>query len=711
MIEVQLPDGRVLQVDAPDQTAAAAAARAFLETEKNPARSAVQPSADFNARNTVANPNAGIVDRVTDAVVRRVANLPDIQGTGPGRLIQGAAMLPMGAVQNVARTVGAPDRVGEVVQQTDNLRARQGSEGFDWWQAAGAIASPANLALARALPMATAGMSALRLGGAGALAGGAGGALTPVSNAENFGETKANQTVMGALTGGLLTPAATRAGEALARSPMVNRAAESIAGAFGRSPASSIGTNATISQQVDKAIKDAFSEIRQDPATLNVVQLDALRKSALDAMRRGKKLDLAAVMRSEDFKALGIPYTLGQVTRDPMQWANEQNLRGIAGAGEPITQRLMTQRRSLGDILRGFSQGATERADAGTQFISTLDALDEKMGDNVRALYKTARQSAQKDLDIPLTGFAQDVAQIVSDFGDKVPSGVMNKVRELGLMSGRQLRTFTLEDADKLSKVINANYSNDPATNAALDAFRRSLKQTVESAVPNADNPFFPAVRAAAERFALRDQVPALKAAALGGANEDTFVRQFVIQGRPTDVRNLADLLKRTDPDAFNQARQQVAAFIERAAFGQNPAGDKNIAAERLAAALDSLGTARLKAFFSPDEIDRLRKVSRVAAYIVSEPAGSAPNRSNSAAAMANVLTGMGSRIPGASTAVTATKALGNAVVTPVVQSRQVNRALSGTIPQTDAPLTAEQQRLLKLLITPGVIGASAALN
>ena len=657
------------------------------------ASSAPAPAPQFQA-----SPTGSRVDRF-------LANLPDIQGTGPGRLIQGAAMLPMGAVQSVARLVGAPDQVGEAVQQTENLRKRQGSTGFDWWQTAGAVASPANLALARVLPLASGGMNALKLGGIGATAGGVSGALTPISNAENFGETKAMNTALGALLGGAITPVATRAVEAVMRSPIVNRAAESIAGAFGRAPAA----QPNISAQVDQAIKKAFADIRQDPLTLSGPQMQALRDQAANALRQGKSLDVAAVMRSEDFKALGIPYMLGQVTRDPMQWANEQNLRGVAGAGQPIASRLSEQRRAMGDMLRRYSGGATERADAGSQFIGTLDALDERLGNGVRALYNTARQSAQKDLDIPLTGFAQDVAQIVSEFGDAVPSGVRNQIRDLGLLSGRQLRTFTLEDADKLSKVINKNYSNDPPVKAATDAMRAALKRAVEASVPNADNPYVPAVQAAAERFALRDAVPALKAATQSGANEDTFVRQFIIQGGPTEVRRLAELLKRNDPAAFDQARQQVAAYLERAAFGQNLAGDKNIAPERFAGALDSLGTARLKAFFAPEEIDSLRRLGRVAAYITSEPAGSAPNRSGTASALANLLTGMGSRIPGVGMAATAGKAISNAVVTPIAQARQVDRALGGVIPTTAASLTAEQQRLIRALITPGVIGASGA--
>jgi hypothetical protein len=681
--KVRDPSGNVREIRGPAGASDAdiiAQAQQLFSVERP---SAVRPSSTFRA-----SPTGSRVDQF-------LANLPDIQGSGPARLIQGAGLLPMGVTQLGAKAVGAPDRAGEVIQQTETLRNRQGSDGIDWWQTAGAVLSPANLALARALPAVTSGMSALRLGGAGAAAGGASGALTPVSSADDFVGSKVTQTLAGTLLGGATAPVATRAGEAVSRA--INR----------RTPPAP----AAIASQVDQAIKQAFADIRQDPSTLSIVQLDQLRKAAADSLRQGKKLDLAAALRADDFNALGIPFTRGQITRDPMQWADEQNLRGIAGVGRPITTRLMDQRRAMGDILHRFSGGAAERADGGMQIAQTLEGVDKQLGKGVRALYTTARKSAQKDLDIPLQGFSQDVARVVSEYGDAVPSGVMNQIRDLGLLSGRQLRVFTLEDADKLSKVINKNYSFEPAVKGALDTLRAKLREAVEASVPNADNPFFPAVRAAAERFALRDAVPALRIAAQGGANEDTFIQQFFLNGRPTEVQNLAKLLKANSPDAYEQARQQIGAYLNREAFGMNQAGDKAIAPERFAKALNKLGTARLKGFFAPEEIDQFRRLGRVAAYIGSEPAGSAPNRSNTAAAMANAITGMGGRIPGIGMAANAGKALSNAVVSPVVQARQVDRALSGVVPSTTAPLTEQQQRLLRALIVPGVIGATGAAS
>jgi hypothetical protein len=116
---------------------------------------------------------------------------------------------------------------------------------------------------------------------------------------------------------------------------------------------------------------------------------------------------------------------------------------------------------------------------------------------------------------VPLQGLAQDYADILHRYGDKVPSGVKNVLGDYGLGGAQQTKVFNFEEADKVLKAINANRSNDPATNAALSELRGSLRRTLES-VDTSGGPFTPAVKAAADRFKLHDAIPALKAAADG---------------------------------------------------------------------------------------------------------------------------------------------------------------------------------------------------
>lgn len=639
-----------------------------------------------------------------------------VQASLPGRILQGARDPVDGAAQLVPRALslitsagGASpalanpvsrffDREAQRVdainagneQAYEDARQATGQSGFDGARLLGNMVSPVNVAASLAAPI-RAGLSVPQLVGRGAVGGAVGGLLQPVNDPQaqqNFGGEKTAQATVGAITGGLLTPAMARGGEALVRRFLPSRAPES-----------------AINADVESAVTRALDEIRMDPRQVPENVLDGLREQAAEALRKGRSLDVAAALRKADFDALGMPSLLGQVTRDPMQYARELNLRGVEGVGEPLTQMLLTQRRTLGDRLRNFSGGATERADAGEQLATALARVDEGLQGNVRKLYDAARSSTKADLDIPLAGFAQDVADVVDRFGDKVPSGVMNQVRALGLLGGTQRKIFNLLDADRLSKVFNDNVGNDPAANAALSALRQSLRNAVESAVPAADNPFLPAVQAARDRFALHDALPALHAASQGGVNEDRFVRQYLVQARPTEVRKLADVLRRADPEAMQQARQQIGAFLERAAFGMNQAGDKAFAPERFAAALDSLGTARLKAFFTPDEIAQMRTMARVGAYIGSEPAGAAVNRSNTAAQAGNLVMRALRSLPGGPAAL----AVGESVARPVVNSSRVSRALAATVPQKPTAFSPEQLRALSRFLPPLVIGAGVA--
>jgi hypothetical protein len=668
---------------------------------------------------SAVNPQTGerlVMARSQPDAPRQPATLGQrLQTSLPGRIVQGmrdpldgAAQLAPRALEFLSSAGGlAPNRVSEFFgseagrvdamnagneQAYQGARAAVGQDGFDGGRLLGNIASPVNLLAAKAAPI-RGGMSLKTIAGRGAVAGGVGGALQPLNDPaaqQDFAGEKTVQALLGAATGAAVSPAIVRGAEAVTR----------------RIAAPSGGAAAVrAAQQVDDQVRQALREIGQDAASVPEDVLRSLRQQALTSLKQGKKLDVAAALRASDFEALGMQPLRGQVTRDPMQFARERNLRGIEGVGERITARLIEQRRTMGDTLRNFSGGASERADAGQRIVDALQATDEKMGKNVSALYNAARASSKADLDIPLQGLAQDVADVVDRFGDKVPSGVMNQVRSLGLLGGTQKRVFTLADADRVSKVINDNVGNDPATNAALTALRQSLKRAVESAVPNADNPFAPAVRAAAERFQLRDAIPALRVAAQGGANEDAFVRQFVLRSRPTEVRKLAELLAKESPDAFSQARQQMGAFLERSAFGTNLAGDRAFAPERFAASLDSLGTARLKAFFKPEEITQLRALARVGAYIGSEPTASAVNRSNTAGAGANILGRLLRGVPG----VDAARAIGRSVAQPVINNNRLTQALSAQIPQTAADLTPEQARLLARIAGPLIVGSGVA--
>ncbi len=361
-----------------------------------------------------------------------------------------------------------------------------------------------------------------------------------------------------------------------------------------------------------------------------------LRRQVTQAIQENPQVDPAAAMRAADFQNLGIEPTLGQITRDPTQYARELNIRGTA-TGAPIANRLNQQNMQLQQALYGLAGTPADAYSAGSAIRSSLQSIDNQMSQQVSDAYAAARASSGKNLDVPLTGVAQDYAQVLNDFGDKVPSGVRNNFNQLGLMGGTQQKTFTIENAENLLKVINANQSNDPATNAALAQLRGSVKNAILSA-DDQGGVYAPARQLAAQRFALQEQIPALEAAAADRVPADDFVRRFIVGGKTDDVVALTNLLREQAPAALDQARSQIGAQLVSKGFGANPAGDARFNPSPFMQQMQAFGPTKLGAFFSPDEINQLNTIGRVGSYMNAFPAASPVNTSNTASALGSLV-------------------------------------------------------------------------
>lgn len=398
----------------------------------------------------------------------------------------------------------------------------------------------------------------------------------------------------------------------------------------------------------DEAIANALSEVGQSVDDLPSGYVDSLRNSVSQALQKGQKLDTAAMLRKADFDSLGIEGLRGQYTRDPMLYAKERNLRGVEGVGEAITNRLTQQEEKLRSGAGKYAQGAIEPQMAGEQLSQALSSVDEKMRQGVSAAYKSARESGAAGAEVNLSGLSQDYARIAHEFGDKVPSGVRNVLNDYGLLSGKQTKLMTVDDAEKVLNVINNNVGSDKATNTALGQLRTAVKGAVTSSTGDG-GAFEDARKLAAQRFHLHDAIPALAKSAEGGANADTFVKNYLISGQTKQVNALASLLKTESPEAYNLARSQVGDYLQTAAFGVNPAGDAPFHAAAFTKAINNLGTEKIKAFFTPDEVMEMKRLGRVGAYIHSIPNASAVSTSNSGVPVTNALLGLlSSHIPGA---------------------------------------------------------------
>lgn len=616
----------------------------------------------------------------------------DMRSSAPGRVMQGMADPVIGGVQLAANllpdSTGIPQKANnwysEWARQFEEARKARGERGADGARILGNFLSPANLLLAAKAPMAATKLARMFQGAA---VGGGTAALQPVADADGgFWAPKAAQVAGGAVLGAALNPVLGAIGDKVVRRLRLGNG---------------VGTQSAA--QTDAAIDEALRDIGQSVADIPPAQLQTLRSQVLSALDDGRQLDPAALARKADFDALGMKGTLGQIARDPRQFTREQRLAGVENVGDDLSLRFQEQGRELQRRLSGPAEGAKDAYTAGSQLVGSLKNTDKLLRREVGARYGEARASTGRDLDVPLKGLAQDYAQILEDFGDKVPGVIRSKMAALGMdpfNPSNQRAMFTMKDADHMQKVINAHVGNDPATNRALGKLRTALRGAIEGADASG-GPFAPAVRAASERFRMHDAIPALRAAAEGNAAPDTFVSRFIVNGKTDEVIELAKVLRQADPAAHQEARAQIGDTLRRAAFGENVAGDAPFSAARYMETVRRIGDAKLKAFFSPEEVADMLRVGRVAAYIKQAPNASTVNTSNTASALANLM----ARTPGGS----AMLGLGNRAIGAVKDQSTVRNALAANIPARPRPLSNVEQNYLRYLLYSATGGAGAA--
>jgi len=443
----------------------------------------------------------------------------------------------------------------------------------------------------------------------------------------------------------------------------------------------------TATQQANAAQRANASEIARRQATSNtgmgpnVQRGIAPEATPENATRLGNQaaqnpnVDPAQLQRRQDFRELGIDPTTGQISRDPIQYAREHNLRD---ANPGLARRFNQQDQQLATSLDSLSPGVPQEAySAGRSTKDILTNIDDQMSTQVRDAYTAARQSTGAQMDVPTQGLAQDYARILDTYGDQIPSSVRNQFERLGLMSGTQQRVFNMEDADSISKIINKNVGNDRTVNSALGELRTAINNAVQAA-DDQGGVFAPAKALARDRFQLHEAIPALKDAVDDRTAADAFIKKHVIDAPTESTQNLANLLREHAPAQFDQLKAQVVQSLQDAAYG----GGEQFKPAAFAKQMARYGTEKLGAFFSPDEIQQLRTIGRVGSYVRTVPSASPVNFSNSATSLMGMLSnapGVGS-IPylGRALEAAANRAFANQALAGNFQTVAAPAALSG---------------------------------
>ncbi|WP_234263090.1 hypothetical protein [Hydrogenophaga sp. NFH-34] len=415
-----------------------------------------------------------------------------------------------------------------------------------------------------------------------------------------------------------------------------------------------------VDQRIDEALKQAgvnWSEVPEQVRRL-------VREDAAQALKTGDDLNADALSRLVEFRRVGATPTRGTVSLDPVQITREQNLArmGANASDEGLHGLARVQNDNNRALIDNLNRLGADSADdafaAGERAISGLQRGLDAQKANVDHLYSQARDSAGRSFPLDGHSFTTTASKLLDDnlLGGALPESVQSHLNRIA--QGQV--PFTVDYAQQLATAIGKlqRGTSDGQTRMALGLVRRALDDTpimemgqqgpaagarmTGTTAPYAGGPelgqqavdAFNKARLANKMMMRRiERIPGLKAVYEGNATPDDFVQKHVISSaaKGQDVQALASLLRSTDHQAHEAVRASIAQHLKQAAIGIASDEGGKFSASGFNRALFRLRAQRkLKAFFSPEEIEQLQAVGRVSHYTTAQPAGSAVNNSNS---------------------------------------------------------------------------------
>lgn len=441
--------------------------------------------------------------------------------------------------------------------------------------------------------------------------------------------------------------------------PVLTRAVDLAKGIAGRQ---------TAEQTARMALEQSLAQNGLKISDLPAKAADDLLAEVRRAVSVGGSVDDAALARKADFLAIGAKPTLGTITRDPQQFAYEQTLRGVNGAGSELAD-IATQNNAA--LIRGLNEaGAARAADplaTGQQVVDSLGKYAAKQQAGIRGLYQAAEDVGGQAIPLDHVAFTNAAADAVdakrvNAFLPTEVKGILNDIAEgkmpLNVSTTEQLKTILADSIREASRQGKGN------TVTALRAVYGALEETPPATQLGADAlAAFRAARDANRAFKTTvENTPALQAV-LDGAEPDKFFQRQILGGDVASVKKTVGLLGDAAPEARQAVKDQVVMHLKDKALSGAADEVGNFSQSAYNRALKSLGEPKLKALgFTQDEIARLKLIGRVASYQQAAPAGAVVNRSGTAAQSYNLLMGL----------------LGKAQFSPVLGPMVVQPALGG---------------------------------
>ena len=707
--EVTSPDGKTWEVTAPDgatQDQIIAYAKqqwaASIKTPERPketANSDVASQAGLALRSAVKG-GAAIPAMLADAVTGPL-NFAQDKLIGPGRGVRFQQALP--ALDRALTAAGLPE--------PDTPTQRIVSKGVELGTGAGAAAKGAGWLAKGASGVARDVLMRLAANPETQVAAGIGSGLAGQQSAESGGG--AGSQFVSSLLGGL-------GGAGIAGG------IKSAAGALAQRNAPQLQP-----VEIERRITAILERQGIDPASITPAMKQALMADVQKALKLPGGLNEQAVARLADYRRLGLTPTRGRVTLDPFDVTQEQNAMRVAAATGARDAKLpaIAQDNNRG-LLTAMDemQPINDRVLLGERAMGPIMARDAAMKANVDSLYSAARDTSGRSLPLEGGTFTRMANEALdqANVGSFLPPDIARKMNDIA--TGKYPLTVDVAEQLKTSIGNLQRNSADGNVRTALGIVRRALDEAPLQndrlwnpgnvpAVPGMVPPStaaagresveaFNAARSAArERFGWQQATPAVQRT-LEGAAPDAFIQREVISrsAAASDVARLAAELA-GNPQATQAVRSGIVQHLKDAAIGKgNDAQTANFSGRQWLSALSEIGDQKMRAFFSPAEVEQLKAIGRVGATETFQPRGSAVNNSNTAAGMAGLLQGLSknlgpliNKIPG-----------GQSLVSPAMDNLTLSfteRGLTNVPRGLMTPPQAPPGSLLDPLLLPGLVG------
>ena len=537
--------------------------------------------------------------------------------------------------------------VAQRAQQYQQARAQNGQTGIDWWRLAGNAANPTNYLS----PGGAAGSVAGRIGQAamqgGAISGVQAAAESTDPNSFWWDTAKGTAvgTAAGAALGSLVETAlpALRWGLSKARSLVGDGTGPQVVG----SP--------TVPMAADAIVKQALQGAGTDPATVNLNLLSGMRQDVQSALEHGADISPAAIVNRARAESLPVPVQLtrGQATGDAMLFAREQNLRGITGVGEPITQRLTDQNAAfIGNLDALGAKNAPDTVSTGQMYAAKLQQAWDAMQAQKDALYAKVRNSQGQSAAMDGVSAAENIKATLdspqaSHAYDLLPGNIQKTIDSLQ-WGDMPLTVSQWQSLDKIWGQAQRGTS-DGSVAYAIGQARQMLSDApiADDVGAEAKQAYQAAKQAHAQQMSLVDPKlpngtpnpqyqPLMKAVVMDGKG-DTLFNDGFLNAAPTQAAKNLQFLSQIDPNAPQTIGSTLMGEIKRQALSSASDGRGTVSEAVLRGwANDPVKSARLSALMPKPAVDTFGNLAATVEAAKKIPAGSAVNTSNSGSAVVN---------------------------------------------------------------------------